>query len=291
MSACLRSAASAFPGAFWALSCGAAIAAGSSAGPRPQLEARELLGRHSGHPVVIAHRGASEGAPENTLVAYRLAMELGAAAAETDLRTTADGVVVAMHDATVDRTTDGTGPLEQLTLEQLQSLDAGAWKAAAFAHERVPTLAELLDLAGEDLHLCLELKGGAGLVEALAAQLAGRTHGIVLFSFDPVLLEQARSLLPELPRLWLARRPEDGSSYDGASLVSAARELDVDLVGGDHRALDARVVSQLQAAGLPVFTWTVDHPREVRRVFHMGVDGIISNRPAATAALVERLAR
>jgi len=117
------------------------------------------------HVVCIAHRGNSHQAPENTLVAYREAAEIGADLAECDVDITADGHVVLMHDRSVDRTTDGSGLVQELTLEQLKALDAGSWKAEAYAGETVPTLHELMSQHTDDgLQIVVEIKA-AGIAE------------------------------------------------------------------------------------------------------------------------------
>ena len=115
------------------------------------------------HPsfTIIAHRGASAYAPENTLAAFDKALDLGAAHVEFDLHFSADGQVVVIHDDTVDRTTNGSGAVAALTLAQLKSLDAGSWFAAQFSEERIPTLVELLERYKDRLHFHIEVKGRA----------------------------------------------------------------------------------------------------------------------------------
>src|SRR5215472_7370419 len=146
---------------------------------------------------VIAHRGASGHAPENTMAAFRRAVELGARFIETDLQITRDARVIAIHDPTLDRTTSGKGQVHLQTLSQIRTLDAGAWFAkdgASFAGERVPTLREILDFANERDIICyLEIKSGPawGVEHAVVAVLRDRNAAarVVILSFDPVTLD------------------------------------------------------------------------------------------------------
>ena len=125
---------------------------------------------------VVGHRGASGYAPENTLAAFRRAVELGATFIETDLQLSRDARFIAIHDATLDRTTTARGPVQALTLAELRELDAGSWFGPAFAGERIPTLEEILEFARHsDVALCLELKPGGAWVSGHA--LVGALRG------------------------------------------------------------------------------------------------------------------
>ena len=148
-------------------------------------------------PWVIAHRGASGHAPENTMVAFRRAVELGARFIETDLQMTRDARFVAMHDSTVERTTNGRGAVRDLTVAQIAELDAGKWFDRSFMGERVPTLDQILSFAREtDIVLYLEIKYEVayGLHHSLAAELTsqGDAARVVLLSFDPTTLDGIR---------------------------------------------------------------------------------------------------
>src|SRR5215469_17036325 len=151
---------------------------------------------------LIAHRGASGHAPENTMAAFRRAVDLGARFIETDLRITRDARVIAIHDSTLDRTTSGKGQVHLQTLAQIRTLDAGAWFAkdgGSFAGERVPTLREILDFANERDIICyLEIKSGPawGVEHAVVALLGDRNAAarVVILSFDPVTLDWVHRL-------------------------------------------------------------------------------------------------
>lgn len=251
--------------------------------------ARALVARHPDGPWVVAHRGASAYAPENTLASYREALARGAVAAETDVHLSLDRHVVVMHDPTPARTTGAPGAIAELPWDALRGLDAGAWFDGAFAGEPVPELGELLDLTRGRLVLCIEIKAGDGIVEAVRERVdaRGMRGDVVVFSFDAAAVTGAKAAMPDVPAVWLARRPGQGAPYAPA-VVDEARALGVDAVGFDHRALSAEVVAAAHAAGLPVFTWTVNAEADARRVATMGVDVLIGDAPDRVAGWVRR---
>ncbi|MGH7411421.1 MAG: glycerophosphodiester phosphodiesterase family protein, partial [Candidatus Methylomirabilis sp.] len=152
----------------------------------------------------IAHRGASALAPENTMAAFEKAIELGADVIELDLHLTRDGELVVIHDDTLDRTTDGRGPVHGRSLEEIRRLDAGRWFGQAFAGERIPTLSEVLDRFAGKIPLALEVKAGSaffpGIEERLVSAL--RHHSAVeqtaVASFDHFALKRLKEIEPTL---------------------------------------------------------------------------------------------
>ncbi|MET9350785.1 glycerophosphodiester phosphodiesterase [Streptomyces termitum] len=232
---------------------------------------------------VIAHRGASAVAPENTLVSDEVARRSGAEWIENDVQSSRDGVPYVVHDATVDRTTDGSGPVRSLTSARLDALDAGSWFAPSFAGARIPTLAaQLADLRTRGGRLLLEIKGPhsraevARIVRDVREQrMAGR---VMVQSFDPESLRYVRELAPELPRALLRER------FD-ADPVAVARELGLSAYNVSYPGLSARTgaVAELRAAGVAVHVWTVDDPARWRVLAGLGVAGVITNRPAELA--------
>jgi glycerophosphoryl diester phosphodiesterase len=149
-------------------------------------------------PLVIAHRGSSAYAPENTLAAFQLAAEQQADAIELDVDLTRDGHVVVMHDAAIDRTTDGSGYVGDLTLTEIRQADAGAWKDAAFKGERVPLLEEVLEAVGQQLLINVEIKDRSLLGNGLEAQVAAliAKHNLIdrvlISSFNPFSLRRVK---------------------------------------------------------------------------------------------------
>ncbi|MER5967095.1 glycerophosphodiester phosphodiesterase family protein [Streptomyces sp. NPDC002057] len=261
----------------------------SRSAPRPAAEvaaeakagapASPWMRRAGTPPTVIAHRGASSAAPENTLVSDEVARRGGAVWIENDVQPSKDGVPYILHDTTVDRTTDGTGAVRSLTAAQLDALDAGSWFAPAYTGTRVPTLAaQLADLRVRGGNLLLEIKGRHSRAEVARIvreiRNEGMTDRVFVQSFDIPSLRYARELAPELP-LGLLRSALD------ADPVALAEELDLAAYNVSDAALATRpaVVGALHAAGVAVNVWTVDTPARWAALEALGVDGIITNRP------------
>lgn len=229
-------------------------------------------------PLRIGHRGAAGTHPENTMVSFRRAMELGVDGVEFDVHRTLDGHLVVIHDPTVDRTTNGTGMVMAMTLDEIRALDAGVTKGAEFAGERVPTLRELIRSTPGELRLFLELKAGSihypGIEEDLLAilQEEGAMGRVQVSSFDHHALKRLHDLEPGLPLGMLV-------SENLLDPVSMALELGCEAIHPRWEWVTKEMVEQAHAAGLKVNTWTVNHPFLVARMKHLGVDGIMSDYP------------
>ncbi len=242
-------------------------------------------------PLIIAHRGASAVAPENTLAAVRVAWEMDADAVEVDIHRTADGRAVVIHDPRTRRTTGVNLRVATSTLAQLQALDAGSFKAAHWERERIPALREVFALVPPGKRLVLELKAGpeilAPLQDDLVAAMAGgalQPAQVVLIAFDRELAVLAKARLPQISVLWLGDPRRRGVRLRPSKVVrrmaAQARELGLD--GLDlfaHRCLNARLVDEIHALGLQIFVWTVNRPRVCARLLQAGVDGITTDRP------------
>ena len=254
--------------------------------PRPDLLLRPPV-------QVVAHRGASARAPENTLSAVRAAIACGADAVEIDVRRSRDGEFVVLHDPTLGRTTDvGVPPwkrtaprVDQLTLAELRRLDAGSWKAPSFVGERIPTLAEVMDLlASSRVGLLVELKRPVGSeprhltdLAALIRETALPHRRITVQSFDAHVVHDLRHLLPSVSLGVLARSvPRD--------LAAVSRWADQ--VGLHHKSLDHRAVDHVKGWGMRCVTWTVNRHGSMRRVLDLGVDGVITDHPDALLDLM-----
>lgn len=238
-------------------------------------------------PAVVAHRGASAHAPENTLAAFRLAASQGADAIELDARLSADGQVVVFHDDTLQRTTNGRGRVSDQPLAALQALDAGSWCDAAYAGERIPTLAEVLDTLGQTLVLNIELKESPARRAALAAAVADlvgarRLTGQVLFSsFDWRALAALHRALPGAslgllaapgPLGFWARRAQPGR-LPYAALHPAQRDV------------SPALIQRARRRGWRVLAYTVNHPADFQRLHTLGVDGYFTDDPALALRL------
>ncbi|MFQ5613456.1 MAG: glycerophosphodiester phosphodiesterase, partial [Anaerolineae bacterium] len=213
-------------------------------------------------PLNLAHRGASHAAPENTMVAFRLAAELGADGLEVDVQLSRDGEAVVIHDADVSRTTQGRGRVGDLSLDQIRALDAGSHKGGEFAGEGVPTLAQVLEELGQRLLLNIELKtwslGDTGL-EAEVVRLvedAGLAHRVIISSFNPLALRRVRRLNPNLWRgLLLAPRPPFWLAGPLPRWLARPHALHP-----HWRAINADWLKREQRRGLAVNIWTCDDP-------------------------------
>lgn len=228
-------------------------------------------------PLVLGHRGASHSAPQNTLAAFRKAVEAGADGVELDVHLSRDGVPVVIHDAKVDATTDGTGFVHELALSELKSLDAGASFAPQFAGEAIPTLEEVLAEVGGQLLVNIELKAGpskalvAAVVEVIKrVEMESR---VWFSSFKPYLLYQARSLIPDIPCGLLY-----GPLNVGTLLLTPFTPYEA--LHPYTALVTERSVRRAHWRGLKVFAWTLDDQETAQQFAAWGVDGIITNAPA-----------
>jgi glycerophosphoryl diester phosphodiesterase len=235
---------------------------------------------------VLAHRGASAYAPENTMAAFRLAIDQGADWLELDVQQTKDGHLVVFHDLRMERTTNGTGALRDLTLEQVRQLDAGRWYGPTFEGERVPTFEEVLSLARErNVRIFPEVKDPRlypGIEERMAAAIGayGYEDKTIVQSFDMTSLEHLKQINPRLKL---------------AALYTAATQLRVDppsgvsVVGPPWEAVtaDPSLVRDAHASGRQVVVWSVEGAAAVRPLLDARVDGIITSRPDVVRAMLD----
>ncbi len=232
-------------------------------------------------PLVIAHRGASAEAPENTLASYSLAIEQGAQLAECDVYLTRDGVPILFHDRELDRTTDGAGPVEGHSLAELKALDAGSWKDVRYAGEPIPTLVEFLLAVKDKLRPVIEIKGKDRGIEAavIAALRASEfpSEQVMIFSFHRKVVAEIARLDPLLPTTWLLSLPENRDELD--PLFREALRARVSAIGVHHKDVGAALLRRAHESGLPVFVWTVNDEESLRRLAGLGVDAIITDRP------------
>jgi glycerophosphoryl diester phosphodiesterase len=236
--------------------------------------------------LIIAHRGASGNAPENTLAAFRKAVALGATFIETDLHLSRDARFVAIHDATVNRTTNGQGAVHDMTLADLRKLDAGSWFGSEFTGERIPTLEEILEFSKKnDVVFYLEIKPGAawGGEHALIGALreSGEIPRVVVISFDAEIVLNLRKIEPTLMT---------GLLYDGQienpldkAVEIGSRQL---AIRGD--LVTPAMIAQAKKKDLQMVCWTVNHPAHMRMLAAAGVDGIMTDYPDRLVAAVRK---
>lgn len=235
---------------------------------------------------VIAHRGHKVAAPEQTMAAFELAIDLGAQMLEADLRFTRDGVAVMLHDRKLDRTTNGKGPVDRMDWAEVAELDAGGWFDPRFAGARIPKLEELFDLAvRRDIALCIEAKGegtdnaATALFAAREIARRGRLHRDVVASFDHNALAAAAA---EVPGLQTApdRLPERGPST-AEELVTQAKAAGARIIQHHFADLDRAVVAETQAAGIEVWAWPPATLEEAQFAYDSGAIGLMGDDVAA----------
>ena len=239
-------------------------------------------------PLIFAHRGASRAAPENTLPAFEAAIRLGADGVELDVQYSSDGAMVIFHNATLEKTSDGTGRVTAHTLSELRALDAGSWFDPAFAGTRIPTLDEVLDLLKDKLLINIELKVLEALRSGLAADTVksvrayGMADRVVISSFNPFALRQAKQAGPEIECALLLAHDLPGWMHWGVT----RRYCRADGLHPDSAMVNEAYLARAHQLGMPVRVWTVDDEADMRRLIALGADAIITNVPDILAALM-----
>lgn len=238
----------------------------------------------------IAHRGASGLAPENTLAAFRLALELGTDALECDLHRTRDGQVVVIHDDAVNRTTNGRGRVGDLTWAELQRLDAGSWFDKRFRGERIPRLEELLELARpHGVRLLLEIKVQGNPAEGMetakkALGLMGRfdlLSRVTFLCFDAKVVKGLGESRPRGEGGWLVKKIP-------TKVAERLRALGARALAPHWSCVNEKLVSELHEAGYLIIVWTADEPERMRRLLRLGVDAIATNFPDRLNAVLRK---
>lgn len=238
-------------------------------------------------PRLIGHRGAKASAPENTLAGIRQARREGATWVEFDVKLTADGQAILLHDDTLDRTTDGTGPVRTKRLDELQALDAGGRFGAAWRGERIPTLIEALAVLAElGMGFNLEVKPCAGredetarvAVDIVQKHWSAERPVPVISSFQEASLVAVRDQAPDLPRGYLVDELP-------ARWTDEVQRLGCSTVHVSWRKLTKAQVAAVKEAGLPLLVWTVNEPPRARELLEWGADALISDAPAALVGL------
>ncbi|QNK79274.1 glycerophosphodiester phosphodiesterase family protein [Nakamurella sp. PAMC28650] len=246
----------------------------------------ELL-RQQAEPWVIAHRGASARAPENTMPAFHAAWECGTPWIEADVQPTLDNVPVLLHDDHLDRTTNGNGPVRSRSAYEVGSLDAGSWfttgSTRAYRATPVPRLADVVTTLDPQRSLLLEIKGAHTRDQVLTAMAVVRASGwddrVLFESFEIEALEHVRSIEPGRPVGLLVEELHEDP-------IAACTALGAVTYNPRHSLLRDRpgLVDALHAADIAVFVWTVDDPADWEFLTGLGVDGIITNTPGELLA-------
>lgn len=229
----------------------------------------------------IAHRGASGLAPENTLAAFRKAVDIGADFVEFDVQLSKDGSVIILHDLTLDRTTDGTGAPGDYSLQELKQLDAGSSFSAEFKGEPLPTLDETLGYLKGKIKADIEIKVSTFnpvLVQKVIDLVRNHDFGrsCILTSFDHASIEEVKRLAPELKTGFIINQLYDGMEFKG----------NWDYVVAKHTLVDEKFIQKAKEAKMIVYAYTVNDEETMKRLIGVGVAGIITNFPDRLKAVL-----
>ena len=241
-------------------------------------------------PLVVAHRGASHDAPENTLPAFELAWQQGADAIEGDFYLTKDGQIVCTHDRVTGRLNPGKVKLDvaSSTLAELQALDVGSWKGKGWEGQRMPTLAEVLGTVPAGKRILIEVKCGPEILPALKEEIGKcslRPEQLTIISFQAAVISGAKKSLPGIKAFWLTSFKRDKDSGQIAptpeSILKTLRQTSADgLSCGDHDSLTQGFLKSVRETGCETHCWTVDDPGRARELVSMGMQSVTTNCPA-----------
>lgn len=249
----------------------------------PHGEVGQVISKQEQQKMVnVAHRGASGHAPENTMAAFHKGFEMKADYIEIDVQMTKDGELIAIHDTTVDRTTNGTGNVGDLTFEEIRELDAGSWFSNEYSGEKVPTFEEILDAFRGKIGILIELKAPElypGIEEKVAEALKERNmhrpnNGkIIIQSFNHGSMEKSKELLPNVPHGVLA-----GASWRNVSEEQLAEFATyADFFNPNMNIVTDELVSNVHEVGMKIYPYTSRSQEQAFRLFDLGVDGIITD--------------
>lgn len=248
--------------------------------------------------LIVAHRGASHDAPENTLAAFRLAWERQADAIEGDFYLTSDGQIVCIHDKTTKRVAPQQPELKvaESTLEELKALDVGSWKSPEFAGECTPTIQEVLGTVPAGRQIFVEIKCGPEIVPVLKQQLTAsklQPEQIAIISFDKDVIRECRRAMPQYRANWLTsykhNREADVWTPSKTAVVETLKKTEASGLGtnGNLNVIDADFVKAVRDAGCGFHVWTINDALIARRFQTLGADSITTDRPAFIRAALK----
>jgi glycerophosphoryl diester phosphodiesterase len=224
--------------------------------------------------ITVAHRGASGTAPENTLASFRQAIQMGANFTELDVQLSKDGYVVLLHDSTLDRTTDGTGPVRNYTLAELKKLDAGSSFAPEFAGEPLPTLDEVIRLVRGKMKVDIEIKVTRfdSILVKKVVEIVRAQHfasNCMITSFNRASIEEAKRIAPEIKTGLIINKLWNDEEFKG----------NWDILGVKYTLIDADFINKAKKAHKEIYAYTVNDPEAMKKLVRSGIAGIITNYP------------
>jgi len=236
-------------------------------------------------PEIIAHRGFSSDAPENTLAAINLAWKSGCSGVECDVYLTKDHRIMLMHDKTIKRTTGEDLRMAETTSDQLRKLDAGSWKAPQYAGEKIPFLEEVLKTIPDQGTLFIEIKCGPEILPYLKELIdkSGKMNRLTIICFNLDTITAAKEMMPSIPAYWLVGTKKDELTHEPiphkSELIRTAMEKKLDGLDVNFAGVTEAFAEEVLKSGLKFYTWTIDDPQEALRLQHLKVHGITTNRP------------
>jgi glycerophosphoryl diester phosphodiesterase len=254
-----------------------------------------IIGGCMAKPIVIAHRGNSSYAPENTLASFNATWQVDSDAVELDIHLTSDNQIVVIHDEDTQRTSGQKLIVAETTYAELSKLDVGSFKAAYFKDERVPLLKDAIATVQKNKKLFIEIKCDKKIVPLLREVIkqSGKKAQITIIAFDLETLAEAKKVMPDIPMCWLISAEQNEKTkeylpYD-KSFIDLAVEKGIDGLDLDYGVLTQEYVHQVHKAGLSLYVWTVDNLQDSGKMQNFQVDGITTNYPADTMLYLKGL--
>lgn len=238
------------------------------------------------HPLIVAHRGASKDAPENTLPAFKLAWVQGADAIEGDFQLTKDQQIVCIHDADTKAVASSKLVVSQSTLAELRQLDVGSYHGKEFTATRIPTIAEVFATVPRNKKIYIEIKCGCEIIPPLLKEIQQsglKKEQIVIIAFDKEVIKQIETVAPKYQTAWLShleinRHGKLSPSLD--SILTTLREIKADGFSSTKKVVDESLIRSVMAKDYQYHVWTVDDAKTARRFKLWGVNSITTNRPS-----------
>ena len=229
-------------------------------------------------PMIIAHRGASHEAPENTLASVNLAWEKNVDAVEIDVHLSKDNRIMVIHDKDTRRTAGKKLIVKESISSDLRELEVGSFKNPKYSGEKIPFLEEVIETIPDGKTLVIEIKSDVTILPFLAEKInaSPKKNQLVVIGFDFDLIAEMKKMLPEIPAYWLNFSLAGGYN---TKHITMAKEAGLEGLNFQYKGISEKFVAAVHDAGMEMFAWTVDDPDEARRLVEIGIEGITTNRP------------
>lgn len=244
---------------------------------------------------IIAHRGASFVAPENTVASAKLGFEMKADAVEVDIWMTKDNRIVVIHDDNTSRTSGVDLKVPEALASEVRKIDVGQFKAEKYKGEKVPYLPEILNLIPEDKKIFVEIKHGEKILPYLFEMIerSPKKSQIIIIGFNLNTIAKFKEKMPEIPTYWLKGTDKDKTTQKhiphDVALIKMAKEKNIDGLNLHYSGITEEFAKEVKKSGLKLYAWTVDDPQEAIRLVKLGIDGITTNKPDVIRDAVENI--